>query len=41
MNQTLDHHHHPFAKVNPRARKVIENIERRIGFSNGDTGGSN
>ena len=33
-------HHDPFAKINPRARKVIENVERSRVGSTGGTGGS-
>lgn len=34
------HQHDPFAKINPRARKVIENAERSRVGSTGGTGGS-
>jgi hypothetical protein len=31
--------HYPFAKINTRARKIVETAERRVG-STGGTGGS-
>jgi hypothetical protein len=31
--------HDPFTKINPRARKLVESVERRVG-STGGTGGS-